>query len=114
MDSNEFQAVFASNIRKFRILNNLTQMKLAEMVDLSVGYICDLERGKKWGTPETITKLSAALNVQPYQFFLASSEEKEQSLLQEELLQVSANIQKKIDEEIKSFLKRRNESGEES
>ena len=44
--------------------------ELAEKADLSVGYICDLESGRRWGTLETFSKLARALNVNPFELLL--------------------------------------------
>ena len=65
--------IVASNIKKYRKLNNLTQMALAEMADISVGYLCELEAGHKWGTPETIAKLVDSLQIDPYQLFVSET-----------------------------------------
>ncbi len=48
----------------------LSQLKFAEKADLSVGYICDLESGRRWGTPETFAKLAAALGVEPFRLLM--------------------------------------------
>lgn len=45
-------------------------MQLAERTDLTFNFINDIENGKKWISPSTLSKLSAALDVQPYHFFL--------------------------------------------
>ncbi|MBR0033015.1 MAG: helix-turn-helix transcriptional regulator [Treponema sp.] len=50
-------------------------MKLAEKADLSVGYICDLESGRRWETPETFSKLSCALGINPFELLLPSVQE---------------------------------------
>lgn len=66
MDSKELQAVFSRNIKDARSRLGLSQLKFAEKADLSVGYVCDLESGRRWGTPETFAKLAAALGVEPF------------------------------------------------
>ncbi len=45
-------------------------MKLAEAANLSVGYICDLESGRRWGTPETFSRLADALNINAFELLL--------------------------------------------
>lgn len=70
MTSSELQKIFSSNIKRERTRLGLSQVKLAEKADLSVGYICDLEYGKRWGTPETFSKLANALNISPYELLL--------------------------------------------
>ena len=70
MNAEQLQELFSSNLKEIRIRANLSQMKLAEKADLSVGYICDLESGRRWGTPETFSKLARALDVNPFELLL--------------------------------------------
>ena len=63
MEPSEIKKVFTSNIKKYRMLNGMTQMELSIAADLSVGFLCDLESGKKWGTLETMAKLAKALRI---------------------------------------------------
>ncbi len=70
MNAERLQEVFSSNLKELRIRANVSQMKLAEKADLSVGYICDLESGRRWGTPETFSKLARALDVNPFELLL--------------------------------------------
>lgn len=70
MNAAELQELFSSNLKELRVQANLSQMKLAEKADLSVGYICDLESGRRWGTPETFSKLAFALEVNPFELLL--------------------------------------------
>ena len=51
-------------------------MQLAEKADLTFNFINDIENGKKWISPNTLAKLSEALDVQPYRFFLAVQNER--------------------------------------
>src|SRR5450432_1308306 len=48
-------------LRKWR---DLTQFDLVGLTGLSQGFISDLERGKKQGTPETLQKIASALNIE--------------------------------------------------
>ncbi|MDE5899201.1 MAG: helix-turn-helix domain-containing protein [Treponemataceae bacterium] len=57
-------------MKLFRKGKNISQMQLAEKADLTFNFINDIENGKKWISPNTLSKLSAALDVQPYHFFL--------------------------------------------
>ena len=70
MNATELQEIFSTNLKKARNMANLSQMKLAEKANLSVGYICDLESGRRWGTPETFSKLADALNINPFELLL--------------------------------------------
>lgn len=70
MNAEQLQELFSSNLKELRVQANFSQMKLAEKADLSVGYICDLESGRRWGTPETFTKLARALDINPFELLL--------------------------------------------
>lgn len=43
----------------------MTQTRLAEATGLAQGYISDLERGRRQGTPETLTRIAKALDIPP-------------------------------------------------
>ncbi|HLJ70062.1 MAG TPA: helix-turn-helix transcriptional regulator [Roseiarcus sp.] len=49
-------------LRKWR---DQTQLCLESKTGLSQSYISDLESGKKQGTPETLRKIAAALQIEP-------------------------------------------------
>lgn len=105
MTSIELRSLFSQNIKKYRKLNGMTQMVLAEKADLSVGYLCDLEAGNKWGMPETITKLSNALNIKPYQLFL-DDEEKTTLSISDDLLELSSELKKTIDYDVNALIRK--------
>lgn len=52
-----------NNIRKYRIERGYTLEKLAEMVGVSIGYICHLEKGsRKNPSYEVMKKISEVFN----------------------------------------------------
>lgn len=56
--------VFSNNVKKIRKQNNLTQEELAELADLSISYVKQIESCKDFKnlTLTTMLKLSKALN----------------------------------------------------
>ncbi len=66
------------NIRKFRKLRNLNQEKLAELMDLSVIAISNMENGKALTSFKTLEQMAKILNVKLYEFFLFDDEVKEE------------------------------------
>ena len=70
MNATELQDLFSTNLKSMRNRLHFSQMKLAEKANLSVGYICDLESGRRWGTPETFSKLATALGINPCELLL--------------------------------------------
>lgn len=45
-------------------------MKLAEKIDISDGYMNDVDRARRWIGAEILARLAGALHLRPYQFFL--------------------------------------------
>jgi len=58
------------NIKRLRSVLNISQLNLASRTGLTHNFINDIENCKKGVSARTLAKLSVALNVEPYQFFL--------------------------------------------
>jgi transcriptional regulator with XRE-family HTH domain len=70
----DVRVLFSRNLKRLRALRNLSQMTLAGLTGLTHNFINDIESGKKWVSPETIARLAAALQAEPYHFFLPLSQ----------------------------------------
>ena len=68
-DMMDLKIILGKNI-KYRHKNNLTQEKLAEILDVSPNYIGRIERGQHNPSLEKITKIAYALNVEAFQLFI--------------------------------------------
>jgi len=64
-----FQELFIMNLKDFRKLRKISQIKLAEMCVSSQAYIAEIEVGKKFPSPDMIEKIASALNVESYCLF---------------------------------------------
>jgi len=67
-----FQLV-GNNVKRLRGLQNMSQLTLAINTGVTHNFINDIENCKKGVSYKTLAKLSAALNAEPYQFFLPDS-----------------------------------------
>jgi transcriptional regulator with XRE-family HTH domain len=65
--------LMSSNIKRLRSFQNMSQLNLALSTGLTHNFINDIENCKKGVSAKTLAKLSVALNVEPYQFFLPSA-----------------------------------------
>ncbi len=59
----EISKQVGQRIRHFRIQNNLSQEKLAELAGCHPTYIGQIERGEKNATLESVERISAALDI---------------------------------------------------
>lgn len=66
----EIQRILLTNIKKYRSRRKYTQMKLAELCDVSPSYIGEIEIGRKYPSARTLEKIVKALGVKPYKLFL--------------------------------------------
>ena len=62
--------LFGNNLKRLRKNKKMSQMQLADIVGMTFTFISDIENGKKWVSPESISKLAEALDVEVYYLFL--------------------------------------------
>lgn len=67
-----FSIEVGKKIRQHRKAANLTQEKLAEILSTDPSYIGKMERGEVNITLETISNIAEALQISPYDFFITS------------------------------------------
>jgi len=69
MNEQELRAILSKNIKRHRNSRNLSQADLAEKLDISVNFLCNIENGNRWVSPQTLVKFAATLNIEPYELF---------------------------------------------
>jgi transcriptional regulator with XRE-family HTH domain len=57
-------------MKKYRKKRQLSQMKLAQMLDTSTSYIGEIEINSKVPSMEMVEKIANALNVEPFRLFV--------------------------------------------
>jgi transcriptional regulator with XRE-family HTH domain len=84
MEEQELRGILSSNIRRCRLRENLSQMALAEKLEISPNFLSDIERCKAWVSPNTLVRIAAALDIEPYELFKADAllTDKEKDVLQ--------------------------------
>jgi transcriptional regulator with XRE-family HTH domain len=69
MTENELRTMVRTNIKRYRSYRRWTQAQLAEKLDISVNFLCDIENGKRWISPATMVKIACVLNIEPFELF---------------------------------------------
>lgn len=67
---------FGDNVKKYRISQNISQEKLAELTKLHRTYISDVERGLRSISLKNIQLLADSLNIDIYKLFIFNEEVK--------------------------------------
>ena len=75
MGGKELGAIFGRNVRLHRNRRNWSQADLAEYAKISINFLGDIERGKKWPHPDTLTKMADALEIKVFELFLEEETE---------------------------------------
>lgn len=70
---------FATNVKKYRLQQNLSQEKLAELSGLHRTYISSVEREQKNISIDNISKIATALKIDPYLLLKTSIELSEET-----------------------------------
>ncbi len=73
-----YYQIIRKNIRNFRIKKNLTQQQLADLIDMSREYICDIENESrnKHLTIAVLGRIADAMNIHIVNFFITEEENK--------------------------------------
>jgi transcriptional regulator with XRE-family HTH domain len=69
MTEEELRGILSQNIKRHRQSRNLSQADLAEKLDISVNFLCNIENGNRWISPQTLVKFASTLNIEPYELF---------------------------------------------
>jgi transcriptional regulator with XRE-family HTH domain len=62
--------LFGKNLKRIRNNKKISQLTLANMADLTHNFINEIENGRKWVSSDTIARLAAILETEPFQFFI--------------------------------------------
>lgn len=68
------QELLILNLKRVRAQLGYSQMVLAEKAGISLGFLGDIEAGKKFPSAKTLQKIIDGLGVQPYELFVAEDE----------------------------------------
>ena len=99
MSEQELRAIFGKNVRLHRSRRNWSQADLAEYAKISINFLGDIERGKKWPHPDTLTKMADALEIKVFELFLEEETDvnpKTQTLMKRFIKDVSLTINKSL------------------
>ena len=71
LDDEYYYKIIRKNIKKYRLMNNLTQQQLADMTEISREYICDVENESrnKHITISLLCRIAEVLNLDISIFF---------------------------------------------
>ena len=69
MEEVEVRTIFAENLKRLRKQKGLSQMKLANEIQMAFTFISDIENCRKWISPETLARFATFFKVPISTFF---------------------------------------------
>lgn len=73
MEELEIRQILAGNLKKIRKQKGLSQLRLANELQMAFTFINDIENCRKWVSPETLAKFATFFDVPVSYFFQADS-----------------------------------------
>ena len=67
MTQEQLRSILSDNIKIRRKQLNISQSKLAEMIDMSANYITDIGNQRTWVSDTTLIKIASVLGVEVYE-----------------------------------------------
>ena len=69
VNGREIRVILGRGIRFYRHQRQLSQAALAEKANISITFLSNIERGKKYPASETIAAIANGLNVEVFELF---------------------------------------------
>jgi len=110
MDGPEIKAALGQNIKNLRSYRQYSQAELAEKAEISVIYLSNIERGKKFPKPAILAQIAEGLEVEIYELFKSNHIPKVAAIDNKKFInRISKDITKKVmqamDNGFKKYLK---------
>jgi transcriptional regulator with XRE-family HTH domain len=102
MAEKKIRAILSANLKKLRNRREWSQMDLAEKANISMNFVSEIERGRKWPYPETLQNLAKAFNIAVYELF--KPEDESDPDIREHLDRFSNDVTIAIEESMKKSL----------
>ena len=109
--------ILSKNLKENRQRLSLTQSELAERAGISTNFVAMIELKHKFPTPETLDRLSTALDIKTYELFTTSvSQDSVLKKLHEDILinmekfhqEILKDLDRIIDKAVDKALKKKN------
>jgi transcriptional regulator with XRE-family HTH domain len=106
MDGEELKAALGQNIKNLRTHRQYSQAELAEKADISIIYLSNIERGKKYPKPAILTQIAEGLDVEIYELFKSNHVPMTQNVNKKYINRISQDITQKVIQALETGFKK--------
>jgi len=96
MDGEELKTALGQNIKSLRGLRQYSQAELAEKANISIIYLSNIERGRKFPKPAIISQIAESLDVEIYELFKSNHTPAVQNVNKKYINRISKDITQKV------------------
>jgi transcriptional regulator with XRE-family HTH domain len=91
-------------MKKYRILLGISQAELAERAGISVGYVGEVEMGRKFPSPEKLEAIARVLGLRPFRLIMGP-EDVTDAMGPDAVYETAEKLKKRLSEEIDDFVR---------
>lgn len=94
----KIKVLLGKKVKELRNNAGYTQEKLAELANMEIASLSNIENGKNFPSNDTLEKLCAALKIQPFELFMFEYINNSQKLIDEmcERMKEDSNLTQKM------------------
>jgi transcriptional regulator with XRE-family HTH domain len=100
----ELHEFLLRNMKKYRSVLGLSQAELAERAKISVGYVGEVEMGRKFPSPEKLESIARVLGQRPYRLLMGPNDVTDE-MGPDAIYETAERLKKIITEEIDDFVR---------
>jgi transcriptional regulator with XRE-family HTH domain len=90
-------------MKRYRILLGITQAELAEKAGISVGYVGEVEMGRKFPSPEKLEAIARVLDLRPFRL-LMGPEDITDAMGPDAIYETAEKLKRRLSDEIDDFV----------
>jgi transcriptional regulator with XRE-family HTH domain len=91
-------------MKRYRILLGISQAELAERAEISVGYIGEVEIGRKFPSPEKLEAIARVLGLRPFRLLMGPDDVTD-AMGPDAVYETAEKLKKRLSEEIDEFVR---------
>jgi transcriptional regulator with XRE-family HTH domain len=100
----ESHEILFKNMKRYRKLLGITQAELAERAGISVGYVGEVEMGRKFPSAEKLEGIARALGLRPFRLLMGPDDITD-AMGPEAVYETAEKLKKRLSEEIDTFVR---------
>ena len=95
----------ANNLKERRKSLGLSQARLAELADISPGYVGEIEIARKFPTPEVLQNLALSLEVPAYRLLMTEADLRTEAnaASRQQAYEIALRLRERLDEELREL-----------